>query len=269
MKTDAQDGPLRAVLSPDMAAAYEFLLAHAPQKASGVAKALSIQRPIAYLLLEKLIEKNLVSKQKILGKPAVYIPQHPLNLQAALDAEVRNITRQKSVFEQTLPSLISAFHMRFGGIPGFRVFVGKEGVLELYEDILNEKKELLLIRSLKDKDHPETQDLVRPQIRAQVEAGISVRAISPYDRAIPKEVEEFDTKNRLTRRIVSPETFKNPAQIMIYADKVGIISFGDILVTTIIEDALIKETFVSIFEYLWKSAAEEDRMFRSYIAQNH
>src|SRR3989344_6470779 len=253
---------LRHIMPADMAAAYTFLLNNAPQKASALARELSIPRPVAYTILEKLIGKNLVTKHKKPGKAAVYVPQHPLNLQTAVDEEVRRARQQKIIFENALPSLISDYHLRFGGIPGFRIFVGKEGVLELYEDILNEKKNVLLIRSLSDRNHPETQNLIRPQIQAQVEVGISVRAISPYDSVIPKDMEEFDKKNNVTRRIVSPDTFKNPAQIMIYADKVGIISFGNILVTTLIEDTLIKDTFISLFEYVWKGAEQEDADFR-------
>jgi len=260
---------LEEILPKHEALAYLYLVHNAPKKASDVATELKVARPIAYNALEQLIEKNLVIKHKAPGKPAVYNPQHPIFLQELLDQKERALLQQKTLFQNTLPELISNFHLRFGGIPGFRIFVGRKGLVELYEDILNEGKDIMLIRSLEDRKHPEATGLLTPQMKAQVEAGIHVRSIAPYSTWIPQNHDEWYKRYNITQRIVSPERLNSPAQILLYANKVSITSFGEIMVTTIIEDRLIKDTFVSIFEALWNASEADDVRYRKIVEETH
>ena len=245
---------LSKALPKDEAAMYLYLLNKAPKKASDIAKDLSLARPIAYKVLERLIEKELVVKHKKPGGVTIYNPQHPANLKAYIDGRAREVETQQAIFDASLPSLVSEFHTRFGGIPGFRVMQGIEGLHELYEDILNERKDMLLIRSTKDHNTPELRNLVLKAISEQVKLGIHTRAIAPLRPVINPDILAADKRNLVERRIVPEGVLAIPAQIISYATKVGITAYGDGLMTTIIENPAIHETFEILFNYIWQKA---------------
>jgi sugar-specific transcriptional regulator TrmB len=264
----SQEEVLAKVLPKEEAAVYLYLLNKAPRKASEAAKDLMIARPIVYKLLERLIEKDLVVKHKKHGDVAVYNPQHPANLKAYVDTKVREVESHQAVFDASLPSLISEFHTRFGGIPGFRVIMGVEGVHELYEDILNERKDIMLIRSPQDHSTSELRALVLQQIERQVAQGIHTRAIVPLRPVIEWDILGADKKNLVERRIVPEGELAIPAQIIIYANKVGITAYGNTLMTTIIENTAIRNTFEILFNYIWKKAeADHKEILSSDLAE--
>jgi sugar-specific transcriptional regulator TrmB len=245
---------LAKVLPKDEAVTYLYLLDKAPKKAAEIAKDLLFARPIAYKVLERLIEKELVVKHKKNGAVAVYNPQHPANLKAYIDGRTREVETQRAIFDASLPSLVSEFHTRFGGIPGFRIILGTEGLHELYDDVLNEGKDILLIRSPKDHGTPELRELVLKQIAAQVALGIHTKAVTPLRPVIDPDILAADKRNLVERRIVPEGVLAIPAQIIIYANKVGITAYGDSLMTTIIENPAIHETFEILFNYIWQKA---------------
>jgi hypothetical protein len=50
----------------------------------------------------------------------------------------------------------------------------------------------------------------------------------------------------------------NPAQVVIYGNKVALTSFGDCMITTIIEDPSITKTFNMLFEVLWSKHPKDN-----------
>lgn len=260
---------IEKILPGKEAAAYLYLIKHAPKKASDVAKELGVTRPIVYSILDSLIEKGLVIKHKNQGSPTVFNPQHPLFVQEVLEHKEREIEAEKQSFASILPELTSQFHLRFGGVPGFKTYVGKKGMFELYDDILNEKQDILLIRSLEDRKHPETADMITPQMKEQVEAGIHVRSITPYHELIPKNYDGWYGSYNIEQRIISPDRLNLPAQIIVYANKVSMTSFGEVLVTTIIEDKHIHDTFTQIFEFLWAATKTDNDKYRKIVGEEH
>lgn len=255
---------LSRILPKLEAEVYNFLLSQAPAKASDIAKGLGLQRQIAYNALERLEQKELVTKHKKPGGVARFNPQHPIHLQQLVESEIREAEIKKVGLNSSLQSLVSQFHLRFGGIPGFRVILGVEGVHELYEDILNENKDILLIRSPQDRFTTELRLVIQKQIEHQVEQGIHTKAITPLKPGIPKSLLDSDKRNLVTRRIVPEDQFMVPAQIIIYANKVGITAYGETLMTTIIENAAIRETFEIMFNYMWeKSNSDNETLLKT------
>jgi len=139
------------------------------------------------------------------------------------------------------------------------------GVAELYEDILNERQPIKLIRSPEDSRHPELADMVRKQIGEQQKLGIQTHAITALAEGTPAEIIAFDKDRLVTRRIVPREKLAVPAQIIIYANKVAITAYEDAIITTIIENPAIRKTFEMVFDYLWGSAEQDHRRILSTI----
>jgi hypothetical protein len=61
------------------------------------------------------------------------------------------------------------------------------------------------------------------------------------------------------------DTFNIPAQILLYADKVAITAFDNQLMTTIIQNQAISNTFSLMFEFVWNTLETEDKKIRQGI----
>jgi hypothetical protein len=157
-----------------------------------------------------------------------------------------------------LGKLITDFNTAAGS-PGVRILEGIAGVAELYEDQLNEAQPILLMRSPKDNDHADLDALVQRQIVEQAKLGLKVRVISPLTSTTASKVLVRDKERLVERRILPPETFPIPAEVAIYANKVALTAFKGPLITTIIENTAIRQTFELIFEYMWAAAEPEHK----------
>lgn len=251
-----EESALSNVLPQDEARAFLLLLRNGPLRASTLAKKLQIQRPTAYKLLEKLAEKELAVNNKPGKGVAVYSPKHPAQLQIRAQQQAREAKAALSLIDAYLPTLTEDFHSRFGGIPGFRVLNGIDGLQTLYEEIIAEQKDILLMRSPYDRQTAEMRVLIAAQIRAQVTCGIHTRALTPLRPGIDPALLANDATNFVERRILSEKEFLIPAQIIVYGNKVGITDYENALMTTIIDNAAIAQTFTIIFNYIWDKSLE-------------
>lgn len=255
---------VNAGLAKDQALVYETMLRIGEQPASRIARELPLSRTLVYKVLDELIEKGLAEKKDEKGAIATFKPKHPFALRDYVRNEERRFEQTKAALDTIIPSLTSQFATVMGQ-PGLRIIPGADGVQELYKDILNESKDILLIRSPLDDSHPELMTMVDKQIEAQVRKNIHVRAITPLMPETPKSILEHDEKNLVERRIISKEKLDIPAQIIIYGSKAALTSYEEPMMTTIIENNAITTTLRLMFEYIWSASAEEDRLIRSKI----
>ena len=252
-------------LSEDQAVVYELLLKLGEQQASSLSKKIpsecSLSRPLVYKVLDELIEKELVEKNDPKNKVATFAPLHPFALRTLLDERQKNIEKSQNSLELSMNQLISRY-TALSDEPGVRILGGLQGIDELYKDILNENTTIRLIRSPKDDHFPELYAKVLQQIKNQVRLRLGTYAITPFVDETHTEVTDTDKKNLITRRLVSMDTFNIPAQIIIYGDKVAITAFDNQLMTTIIQNAAISETFELMFEFIWNALRNEDAEIR-------
>ncbi|HEV7449334.1 MAG TPA: helix-turn-helix domain-containing protein [Candidatus Paceibacterota bacterium] len=252
----SREALVQAGLSKHQASVYEALIHYGPQKATKVAFLSGVPRTLSYKVLDELEAQGLVSKKDEPGKVSVFTPAHPLKLKELADQRLEEAKGAKVALEGTLAKLISDFNT-VAGSPGVRILEGVAGVAELYEDELNEAQPIRLIRSPKDDDHPELEAMVQRQIAEQVKIGLKVRVIAPMTPGTPAKIISKDKERLVERRIVPWDEFPIPAQVVIYANKVALTSYGEVLMTTIIENTAIRQTFEIIFEYLWKLSEPE------------
>ncbi len=251
-----EESALSNVLPQDEASAFLLLLRDGPLRASTLAKKLHVQRPTAYKLLEKLVEKELAVNNNPGKGVATYSPKHPAQLQMQAQQQAREAKATLSLIDAYLPALTEEFHSRFGGIPGFRVLNGLDGLQTLYEEIITEQKNILLMRSPHDRQTTEARLLINAQIRAQIEHSIHTRALTPLRPDIDPALLENDATNLVERRILPEEEFLIPAQVIVYGSKVGITDYEDTFMTTIIDNEAIAQTFTIIFNYIWDKSLD-------------
>ncbi len=259
----AYEEPLQtAGLTHDQAALYEVLIKNGPLPASKAAQHATISRTLSYKVFDELTEKGLVEKKEEKGKVAVFQAVHPMKLKEIIDEQARRAEDAKGALQTVLTHLVSDYNT-VSGQPGVRMLEGIRGITELYKDILDEQKNICLIRSPDDDKFPELADLVEKQIRDQVRLGIKTRAITPLVPETSETVLAYDAVRLVERRIIPLEKFQTPAQIILYAQKVALTSYDQALMTTIIENAAISATFTTLFEYIWTMATPEHERIRA------
>ena len=243
-------------LTLNQAKIYETIVRHGKTPASQAARLANVPRTLGYKALQELQILGLIDKEDGPGKVAVFSAAHPFKFKEIVDKRFEQSRNAKVAVEGVLGKLISDFNTR-SGAPGMRILEGVSGVAELYEDILNERQAIKLIRSPEDSQYPELADMVRKQIEEQKKLGIETKAITPLVEGTPAEIIAFDSARLVTRRIVPKEKLAAPAQIVMYGNKVAITSYEDAIITTIIENPAIRKTFDMIFDYLWDSTEKD------------
>ncbi len=246
----------QAGLTEDQAQIYEALLDRGVQRASTLSKWTGIKRGLTYKTLEQLELMGLIKKTENKGSVATFSAQHPSNLMQNIERKEREIALSKEMVIYSLGSLVSKYNL-LEDKPNIQFFEGIEGLNKLYTDIIAIKKNILLIQSPDDRNHPEIEKLIQLQIKRQVDTNIQTRAITPLVEDTKIFVEKYDEKNLVTRRIVKPGNFSPPAQIIVFGNKVGITSFEENMITTIIESESFSKTFESIFNLIWEKQSEE------------
>lgn len=197
------------------------------------------------------------------GKVAVFSAAHPFKLKEIVDKRFEETKDAKTAIDGVLGKLISDFNTR-AGAPGIRILEGVSGIAELYEDILNERQLLKLVRSPQDRMHPELGKMIQAQIEQQVRLGMRTMAITPLEEGTPFEIIAHDAERLTVRRIVPVDKLSVPAQIAIYANKVAITAYDPAIITTIIENPAIRATFDLLFDYLWElSERDHQRIFQT------
>lgn len=240
-----------AGLSSDQAEVYEALLKQGSVRAGQLPRRLGISRPQAYKILDDLINLGLATKEESPGKPAKFVPVHPFALQALLRKQQEQLDIAKYTVQGVMTSLISDY-TNSSHVPGIRVIPDLDGIKELYGDVIGEKNDICLIRSTMDDDSADRRELVLAHIRKQVSSNIKTRLIGPLPTGVTlQELAKRDASRLTSRKVFDRERFSLPAQIMIYGNKVGITSYEEPLMTTIIENKAIRETFSTIFEIMW------------------
>lgn len=248
---------IEAGLSEEQAAVYASLIEKGPQKASSLSRWTGIKRGLIYKVLEQLEVMGLLSKKGGEGTVAVFSPEHPSNLADMMERKARAIELAKETVLYSLGSLSSKYNL-LSGKPNVQFYEGKNGLKEIYSNILMEGKDILLIRSPHDNKHPEIFPLVEKQINDQSAKGIHTRAITPVVPDTKISIENSDKKNLVERRLIKLEHFNEPAQIVLYGtQKVAITSFEENMISTIIDDRAIYQAFRSIFEFMWLKAKDD------------
>lgn len=228
---------MQAGLSEEQSLAYQALLDKGPQKASDLSKWTGIKRGLIYKVLEQLESMGLVSKNGGVGTVATFSPAHPSLLLSNIERKEKEIALNKEMLLSSIGSLSSKYNLIVGK-PSIQFYEGKEGIIKIYEQVLNSGTKL--IDSFEDKGEmavfiPE----YFPQfIKKRMKLGIKNRVIVPKDNQINTNSEEelretkflpttlfpFEMDIKITERLVSMITFQKGNAIGILIDNEEIAS---------------------------------------------
>lgn len=215
-----------------------------------IAKKADVKRPTAYVVLDQLVQKGLVSK-KPSGGGHDYIAESPEKLETLVD-------QQKFALSNALP-LLKDIYKEEQARPHVKIYEGLEGMKKVYFDTvwksktpvyffssirrINQKFPELLGQWLTDNKDPDFQkdikELVNPD-REDLEYAIKTLEVGHGDsaRVVPKDF---------------PRVFTGTDNA-IFDDKVMFQSLEGKLFTTLIQNKTLAESMRTLFLLAWDAA---------------
>ncbi|RLE38999.1 hypothetical protein DRJ17_02285 [Candidatus Woesearchaeota archaeon] len=231
-------------LEPREAKIYVKLLELGQATASQLAKSLEILRPTVYDILDKMIQKGIVSYSISSGRK-VFAAVEPGVLEQLLE-------NKKRILEEFIPELKSISKIsKFK--PLVETYIGVKGLKTIYDDMLTVKEDIYHIFNYEEYVKLFHLFFIKNFIKKRIEKGIWFRAI--VNKIKEKELERSDPKLlREIRTLQMLEDFK--MAIVIYGKKSGFFTFTETPMGIVIENELITHSFKVLFNYLWQRGKE-------------
>lgn len=227
-------------LSNTEAKVYLALLELGSALAGEITKKSEVNRTNVYDALERLIEKGLVT-YVISANRKVFEPVNPERLQEILKEKQEKLA-------STMPELQLKFKTSKTKEEA-TIFKGKKGIKSIFEDILNEKKDLFVYGAeSRFADMLPAYQKHWNQERAKL--GIKVKII--YNEKVKQK--KTEEKLKLLEMRFLPKDYDFPSTILIYGDKVVTIVWTELPFGFMIKSTDAAKSNMNFFEILWNIA---------------
>ena len=212
-------------------------------------KITNIKRTTIYASLNSLIQKGLVAKKEI-GERMVFEMSRPENFKRLIEKQISDLKDKQKDFEEIIPVLNK---QKNPNAPLVKVshFEGIEGIkLVVDEALYCKKKEWDIIAPRKNFFSDFDKKYANYFLESRKQRGIIARSLWEYDpqRRMLSE-EEIEQRNPAILPKIMHGKFKDV--IIIFDDKVAIISSIKELSAIIIQSQEIHDMFKTMFEGLW------------------
>ena len=243
----------RLGLSPNESKVYLSLLGSGPSPLRAVAENIGMNRGSTYDALKSLMARGLVSFYDK-DKKQHFVAEDPENLITILRDKRREVVKTKRELARILPDLRARFE-KGDEKPSVKLYESREGAKTVLEDVLrvmgNQKQKQYYVYSSFTRDMREHlyRDFESFSER-RVALGISVKTIGPAAGGALRGLDE---------RRTLPKLEKAPAYMIIYANRVAILSFSkeNYLLSVLVEDPGFAETQKLIFNTLWQTLSDK------------
>lgn len=226
---------------------YKVLLEIGTGTANQIHEKVGIERRNVYDILNKLIEKGLVSYIEENGKKSFKInsPERIINY---LEEKRESLEKTKKKISQILPSIEEQFNSAKSNLRA-EVFRGTNGIKSCWEDMLK-SKEIFWIGSgnyVPDQFPAFFEDWTKRRIKLKIKVNHLFRAEKRGEvKKIPLYLVKF-----------LPREFSgNPTATCIWGNKVGQFLFGENLFVFVIESKELAENYLRYFQFLWNKVAK-------------
>lgn len=239
---------------------YETLIINGVQNIKTLSKLLpEISRTNLYNVLKSLKDKELISAED--NVKLEFRANSPYALSAYVSDEKRKAQEAEKIAQTILPSLNELFKASTER-PIVRVLEGVEGIKQVYEDTLIEKKPIYAFLEFKE-SNPQVYRWLRTnyaprRARAKIKAFVIVSADQKDERA--KNYKIADEKESRESYLVEKSLFPAYLEVQIYGDKVSFANYNkdDMPMGVIIENRFIASTMKGLWE-LAKSATTSSK----------
>lgn len=242
----------KAGLTDSQAKAYLALIEHGALTPARLAELIGETRTNGYMVCEKLASLGLATQKEGTGSQ-VYFPESPAKIRGLLTSRQKELKNANDALNGILPQLLSEYSLTTDK-PGVVYLEGKESLQLLYDDIIATGEVLQIFPSSHDRDNPTIAQIIDSQIQRQRTAGIKTEALirkSRFEHFTGANDELFEARLGLFESL--------DAQIMMYGNNVALTTFGTSIITTIITNPVISQTFKELFRVQWALASAENQ----------
>jgi sugar-specific transcriptional regulator TrmB len=216
-----------------------------------IAKAANINRSTAYVTLEALKKRGLVSvsDDKSIRQ---YVATSP---DAILRAAQEKTSKQEGML-QRIESIVPEMKALFKGTkkkPLIKVFEGKEGIISAFEETLTSREKLMRVASAPANLGKLIYNYIPTYVEKRVKLGIKMYGIHPHDEPHVKLIQDTPF-NIDTYATIPKNKFKFTADLAIYDDKIGYMSADNGGLAVIIESKEMSSVMKSMFDLAFEEA---------------
>lgn len=233
----------KAGLTESQAKGYLALIQHGQLTPVEIAEKTGESRTNGYMICDKLVALGLATRKE--GAKALYLPENPIKLRQLLMSQQKQLKIAGDELSGLLPQLLSSYRLA-ADKPGVLYLEGVDSLKTIYDDIIRTGQTLRIFPSSFDRSDSEIAVMIDKQITRQRAVGIKTETLL--------RPETFSQFARLNDNLFEarPGIFGAlDAQIMIYGQNVAISTFTNGIVTTIITNKTIADTFTQLFEGQW------------------
>ena len=196
-----------------------------------------IERTLCYSIIQKLIDKGLVS-YIIENNVKYFKPAPPEKL-------MQDLKEKEEELKQLLPELINLTKFKQEKTKA-EIYQGKEGMKTVLKDIIKEKKNYLVFGE--EGRFQETLPIYSKQFMKRLEEA------NIKEKVLVKEGQKNIVKSKNSEfRYVSKE-FLYPSSSVVYGSKTAIIVWSHPFLTILVENKEVADSYRSYFNLLWKIA---------------
>jgi sugar-specific transcriptional regulator TrmB len=203
-----------------------------------LAQYLGETRTTMYSVLEQLQKRSLALRLDLNNK-IVYRPAHPVNLEVFVERRRNVILNWEYKMNSILPGLIKDYFASTEQ-PAVRFFQGREALERVYQEILEDKNELLVIIPAEEHEFM-GEDFIDDFVENRVKKKIKAQVLSPLIDGDKPNLRN-DKAHLIKRYWYSPELYQSPVEVDIFGDKVAYLSFGKEVFATIIHSPQIAQS---------------------------
>ncbi len=232
------------------AAVYRHLLAEGGGTAADIAKKTKQTRTNTYMVLNKLLERGVVVADDSVAVRR-YEAASPQVLERLLREEQRALAQTKRSLDDAMPELLAMFNLSQQR-PGVVHLTGYDGLKTSFEDQAKSKTELLVWASDVANRDPKVWQIIDRGGYKRKAKGINTRCLFHTGAAHWPHINDFALKG-FEVRLWGAQPIVD--EVLIYDDRVTFTSFDPEILVTILTNKTLADTFRTIFETCWQTAA--------------
>jgi HTH-type transcriptional regulator, sugar sensing transcriptional regulator len=240
-------------LTKAQARVLDALINNGETKASEIAKIVKHPRGVVYKLLDELLALSLAEKIEKSRGVTFFRPCHPNQLEKLLETKQNEINKNKKIFEEILPTLVSVYNLSMSK-PGIKFYEGEDGFKKILYDTLTSKTEVyMMINTQAVSQEKKFSEINEEYKKKREKLGVIKKIIrfgkKPLLDENLGEIYESITKIKYTDK----ESSDFKASIQVYDNKVSYqIMEKEKIIGILIEDSHIYEMHKAFFELMWE-----------------
>jgi sugar-specific transcriptional regulator TrmB len=237
-------------LTSKEASVYLALLELGTATVHPIATKAAIKRPTAYLILEQLQQKGMVSVVPPVNK-VLYTAENPEKI-------LGDLNKKQELVKRFLPNMLALYNAKVDK-PQVLLFEGKDAVRGVYDKILN-AKEVAWFSTIKDviSIYPDYPKKLADQANSGKVKARELLTRSSADIAYAKTMQH--SENFQQRFGKGGEEFLTDN--CLYDGKVVFFSFAPYISSIVIESQGIYKSLKNLFEYAWQASESYEKVIK-------